>query len=289
MLDRRDPLLISVLASVLLSAMFAGSTSFALEVVPEGEREVNPPVSAKPMIAIIIDDLGNQRIPGMRVIELDGPVVCAIMPHTAHSTYLATRAHAAGKEIILHLPMQPVEMDRIAGPGEISLDNNRAELAAILDSDLRSVPHSAGISNHMGSLITRHPGHMRWLMEELQRRGDFYFVDSFTTPDSVAYDIAVETGVPAARRTIFLDNEQTPAALERQFDRLKKRAARDGFAIGIGHPYPVTLEFLQGALPLLAAEGFQLVPVSRIIENARPPEPELMQALHLPPPGPRGP
>ncbi len=237
---------------------------FALEVVPQDQTKTDN--EAQPLIAIIIDDLGNQRIPGLRTIELDGPVACAIMPHTAHSTYLARQAHAAGKEVILHLPMQPMEMERIAGPGEISLDNDRAALAAILDSDLLSVPHTVGISNHMGSLITRHPGHMRWLMEELKRRGGLYFVDSFTTPDSVAYRIALETGVPAARRHVFLDNEQTPDALERQFNRLKDSAVRNGYAIGIGHPYPLTLEYLQKALPQLGEQGFQLVPVSRIIE-----------------------
>lgn len=269
MVDRRTTLLTSLAAGMLFSISLSGSRGFALEVVPQEQNK--PGNGARPLIAIIIDDLGNQRIPGLRAIELEGPVACAIMPHTAHSTYLATKANAAGKEVILHLPMQPVEMERIAGPGEISLDTDRTALATILDSNLLSVPHSVGISNHMGSLITRHPGHMRWLMEELKRRGDLYFVDSFTTPDSVAYRIAQETGVPAARRNIFLDNEQTPDALERQFNRLKTRAARDGYAIGIGHPYPVTLEYLRNALPLLSEQGFELVPVSRIVEKLQPP------------------
>jgi polysaccharide deacetylase 2 family uncharacterized protein YibQ len=187
------------------------------------------------------------------------------MPHTAHATYLAERAHAAGKEVILHMPMQPVEMDRIAGPGEISLDTDKTELAYILEQDLRSVPHTVGISNHMGSLITRHPGHMRWLMQELASRDDLFFIDSFTTPDSVAYEIAIEMGVPAARRHIFLDNEQTEAAVEHQMDRLKRRARARGYAIGIGHPYPATLDYLQRALPALENQGFQLVAVSRIV------------------------
>jgi polysaccharide deacetylase 2 family uncharacterized protein YibQ len=235
----------------------------ALEPPP---KHLGGSAKTQPIIALIIDDLGNQRLPGIRAIELDGPVACAIMPFTAHATSLAEHAFAEGKEVILHLPMQPVEMDRIAGPGEISLDTDRDGLAYILDQNLGSVPHSVGISNHMGSLITRHPGHMRWLMQELSSRGNLFFIDSFTTPDSVAYEIAIETGIPAARRHIFLDNEQTQLAIDTQFERLKRRARRHGYAIGIGHPYPATLDYLQTALPELEKQGFQLVPVSQIVE-----------------------
>ena len=254
------------LSSALLLTVVAGSMTagVALERAPEN-RELAIKPNSRPMIALIIDDLGNQRIPGIRTIGLDGPIACAIMPHTAHATYLAERAHAAGKEVILHLPMQPLEMDRIAGPGEISIDTDRDELAVILDYNLRSVLHSVGVSNHMGSLITRHPGHMQWLMDELASRGDLFFIDSFTTPQSVAFPIAREAGVPAARRHIFLDNEQTSAALDRQFAQLKKHASRYGYAIGIGHPYPVTIDYLSRVLPALEQDGFQLVPVSQII------------------------
>jgi len=251
-----------VLPGFFVAALLCLRVVFALEPVPEQDSAAD---AKRPVIAIIIDDLGNQRLPGLRTIDLDGPIACAIMPHTAHATYLANQAHAAGKEVILHLPMQPAEMNRIAGPGEISLDTDRTELAYILEENLRSVPHTVGVSNHMGSLITRHPGHMRWLMQDLADRGDLFFIDSFTTPDSVAYEIALETGIPAGRRHIFLDNVQTTAAVEQQFERLKRRANTYGYAIGIGHPYPATLDYLQTALRTLAEEGYKIVPVAQII------------------------
>jgi polysaccharide deacetylase 2 family uncharacterized protein YibQ len=251
-----------ILRGCYLVAILPLCVAFALEPVPEPQNET---VVVTPMIALIIDDLGNQRLPGLRAIALDAPIACAIMPHTAHSTYLANKAHASGKEVILHLPMQPTEMNRIAGPGEISLDNDRAELKYILKQNLLSVPHSVGVSNHMGSLVTRHPGHMRWLMQELADNGDLFFVDSFTTPDSVAYTIALETGIPAARRHIFLDNVPTTAAIEQQVKRLKQHAKNYGYAIGIGHPYPATLDYLQTALPEFEKQGFKIVPVTQII------------------------
>jgi len=220
------------------------------------------------LIAIIIDDLGNQLDAGRRAIALDAPLVCAVMPHTAFSRTLAREAHAAGKEVMMHLPMQPMQMERIAGPGEISLENNMAQLRTILYNDLETVPHVAGINNHMGSLITRHPGHMRWLMEALAARGDLFFVDSFTTSASVAYETALETGVPAARRHVFLDADPAPEKIAAQFEQLKRQALSRGYAIGIGHPYDVTLNMLEEVLPELQRNGkFELVPVSHIVEQ----------------------
>jgi hypothetical protein len=223
-------------------------------------------VVSPPLIAIIIDDLGNQRAKGERVIALPGPVACAVIPHTAYSTYLAEEAYAAGKEVLLHLPMQPIEMERIAGPDQIRLDTDRSNLRRILNTDLDDVPHTVGINNHMGSLITRHPGHMEWLMDELKTRGDLFFIDSYTTASSVAYEMAIEKSVPTARRTVFLDTDITAENVAKEFERLKHTARKQGFAIAIGHPYLVTLDYLEKALPLLAEQGFQLVPVSRIVE-----------------------
>lgn len=223
---------------------------------------------SEPLIAIIIDDLGNQRVAGERAIELPGPVACSIMPHTAHSTYLAERAHAAGKEVMLHLPMQAMEPDRRAGPGAIALDTDRAAFTRILTADLADVPHSRGINNHMGSLVTRHPGHMDWLMDEMLARGNLFFIDSYTTASSVALNIARDRGVPAARRDVFLDNPGSALSIADEFERLKREARTNGFAIGIGHPYPDTLEFLEQVLPQLKASGYRLVPVSEIIAFA---------------------
>jgi len=225
------------------------------------------PVGAQPaLIAIIIDDIGNQLAAGRRVVALDAPLACSVMPYTVYGKVLAREAHAAGKEVMLHLPMQPMQMHRIAGPGEISLDNGAAQLRHILDQDLASVPHVVGVNNHMGSLITRHPGHMRWLMDALAERGGLFFVDSRTTEASVAYSIAREAGLPAASRDVFLDDDPSPAAVAAQFEKLRRKALQQGYAIGIGHPYPATLELLETALPELAADpAFRIVPVSRIV------------------------
>ncbi len=226
-----------------------------------------PAAQAGPRIAIIIDDLGNLRSAADRTVRLDGPVACAVLPHTPLARYVARTAHRAGKEVLLHLPLEPVGEARSAGMGVIDLDDSRRQLSAILDADLRSVPYLDGVNNHMGSLLTRHPGHMAWLMSELRARGGLFFVDSYTTPASVALQIARETGIPATRRDVFLDTDPSASAIEMEFGRLKLLARKHGDAVAIGHPYDETLSYLEWAIPRLESEGIELVSVASVIRE----------------------
>jgi polysaccharide deacetylase 2 family uncharacterized protein YibQ len=220
---------------------------------------------ALPAIAVIIDDVGYRLAEGQRVVRLPGPVAVSVLPHTAHGAALAREADAAGKEVLLHLPMQAIAADEEPGPGALELDQTRSEFAAVFAADLASVPLVRGVNNHMGSLLTRHPGHMRWLMEELKARPPLYFIDSYTSAQSVGLMIAVEEGVPAMRRDVFLDAEDDPVAIEAEWRRLIDLARERGRAIAIGHPYPATLAMLERLLPALPETGVRLVPLAELL------------------------
>jgi hypothetical protein len=220
-----------------------------------------------PRIAIIIDDLGYARSAGERAIDLPGPLAFAILPGAPSARYLADLAHGRGKEVILHLPLQAADRAMPAEPGVLQLDMTRRQFANAFRDNIDAVPHITGVNSHMGSLLTRHPGHMRWLMEEIGQRGKLFFVDSYTTTASVAIRAAEEGGVPALKRDVFLDAEPGADGLCRAFRRLKHIASQQGFAIGIGHPYPDTLAFLQDALPQLEQAGYELVTVTRLLEQ----------------------
>ncbi|MDH3978001.1 MAG: divergent polysaccharide deacetylase family protein, partial [Gammaproteobacteria bacterium] len=69
-------------------------------------------------------------------------------------------------------------------------------------------------------------------------------------------------GIPSTRRDVFLDNTPTEAAIDREFQRLKKLARQNGIAIGIGHPYPATIDYLEKVLPRLKAEGIRVISVA---------------------------
>ena len=218
-----------------------------------------------PRIAIIIDDLGYQLGAGMRAIDLPGPVAYAVLPATPRAAALAEQAHQRGKEVLLHLPLQSESHSGPAEPGAIMLNMGREQLASAFSSSLASVPYASGVNSHRGSLLTRQPDHMSWLMQEIHDHGDLFFVDSFTTHRSIALDLARESGIPAVKRDVFLDTRRDSAAIAEKFTELKQLAVVRGLALGIGHPYPETLTFLEQALPVLAAEGIELIGISRLV------------------------
>lgn len=211
-------------------------------------------------ISLIIDDLGHRLSDGERATHLPGPVVCAVLPHTPHGPWLAQRAHAAGKEVMLHLPMQP-DSNKDAGAGSLDAGMSEAEWRARLDRNLASVPHAIGVNNHMGSRLTTEPRAMHWLMGALRERR-LFFIDSLTTRDSLAARSARAQGLPSLTRDLFLDRDPSPAAVSAQLSELERLARERGHALAIGHPYPATLAALEAWLPQLGARGLTLIPVT---------------------------
>lgn len=237
------------------------------------------PASAQPVpvISIIIDDLGLNLQAGQRVVDLPVPVACAFLPHAPHTRELALRAHTVHKEVILHLPMATVD-HRPLDPGGVTLDMTQGQFIATLQEDLAAVPHVSGINNHMGSLLTRHPGHMMWLMHEMRRHDRLFFVDSRTTVDTVARRVADEHGVPSVDRDVFLDSDPDLEAVRFQFRRLLALARRNGSATAIGHPHASTLRVLEEELSWL--EGVRVVPVADVIQVQRGRETQWQQSSY---------
>jgi len=222
-------------------------------------------LAAAPRIALIIDDLGNSLVSGRAALDLPGALTYAFLPHTRYAQPLAQQAHRLGREVMLHLPMEADDGARL-GPGGLLLAMPRATLLDTLRGDLASIPHVAGVNNHMGSRLTCDPGAMGGLMEELYRRR-LYFIDSRTSARTVAEAMAIQAGVAVGRRHVFLDHDPRPQALRAQFERLLALTLPQGSAIGIGHPQPATLAMLRRELPRLQARGIELVPASRLTQT----------------------
>jgi len=221
----------------------------------------------RPVISIIIDDMGNRLQVGNEALELTGAITYAFLPHTPYAREMAEQAYAEGKEVMLHLPMDARSGEEL-GPGGLSLYMTRQQFQDTLASSLASVPHVVGLNNHMGSLLTRHPGAMDWLMQDVQQRG-LFFVDSRTTSLTVAEKLAREHQIPTDRRDIFLDNVREPEYIREQFQQLIRRAKARGKAIGIGHPFPETIATLAEELAKLEGSGVKLVFTSEIIATKR--------------------
>ncbi|MEN8169260.1 MAG: divergent polysaccharide deacetylase family protein [Pseudomonadota bacterium] len=234
-------------------------------------------VSLRPMAGLIIDDLGDRLEDGLRAINLPGDVTYSILPQTTFSRRFAEQAHRQGKEVMLHQPMQAMN-DVAMGPGGLSLHMTRDTFVQTLRANLASVPHARGVNNHMGSLLTRYPGQMAWLMDELQHRGDLFFVDSTTTNKTVAQKVALEYRLPTLRRNVFLDHEKNEASIRQQFARFIAQAKAVGSSLAIAHPYPETLRVLEQLLPTLQEQGVKLLPVSQLIAQRNERRERLWQA-----------
>jgi polysaccharide deacetylase 2 family uncharacterized protein YibQ len=225
-----------------------------------------PDTGGKPMIAIVIDDTGLDRVNSARVIALPGPLTISFMTYAEHLDQQSAAARAHGHELLLHVPMEPMDEALNAGPDVLRTDLSPDELRSRLDWDLGRLSGYVGINNHMGSKFSRWPDGMALVMQALRARG-LLFLDSRTIADSVGSKEAAAYGVPHADRDVFLDNDQNPGAVAAMLAELERIARKRGFAVGIGHPHPGTIEALEKWLPTLAQRGFVLVPLSAIVRH----------------------
>ena len=191
-------------------------------------------------------------------------MACAILPHTPFSIDLAKKAHTQKKEVLLHLPMESARQEE-PGPGKIDSTMPYLELALTVKYDLEKIPHVVGVNNHMGSLLTQRQQAMHHLMHTLQQYHSLFFVDSKTSSHSVAGKTARSYRIPYLTRDIFLDNERGDIAVDKQIKKLIQLAQKRGYALAIGHPYPVTLSALEKWLPILDTYNIKLVPLSTLI------------------------
>lgn len=223
-----------------------------------------PAHAGSPVVSIIIDDMGDRAALDARVIALPGPVACAILPHTLHGPREALAARRMGKEVLLHFPLES-QAGRSTHPMAVTLRSTREDLRGKLLRALDALPGVQGVNIHQGSLLSEQSDRMAWMMAELRTRGGLFFVDSYTSVKSVAWDMAERWQIPSTRRQVFLDNVQSEGAIRAEFERLLRLARRDGHALALGHPYPETLRVLEAELPKLAAQGIRLVAPSELI------------------------
>ena len=234
------------------------------------------PANGRPMIAIVLDDVGVNRRGAKKAIALPGPLTLAFMTYANDLPAMTAQARGAGHELMLHVPMEPRSAAMDPGPNVLREDIPRAELLQRLTWGLERFDGFVGINNHMGSRFTASAEGMALVMGELKARG-LLFLDSLTAPNSVAGALAARAEVPYAVRDVFLDNEPDDlASIHRQLAILEQTARERGYAVGIGHPHDGTVTALQEWIPAMQARGFALVPISAIVRHR-----ERLAARHL--------
>ncbi|MGF1456140.1 MAG: divergent polysaccharide deacetylase family protein [Alphaproteobacteria bacterium] len=218
---------------------------------------------ATPQIALVIDDLGLNAGRTRAVMALPGRLTMAFLPYGRHSRRLARAASEAGHEIMLHLPMEPLGPED-PGPKALLEALPTHEFMARILWAFDQIEGFVGFNNHMGSRLTENAQAMARLMDLVKDR-DLYFLDSLTSARSVAYEAALDAGLPTLVRQVFLDHDASPAAIRERLDETLERARRRGAVIAIGHPYDTTLAALRDWIPKAQSLGLSFVPVSAFL------------------------
>jgi len=236
-------------------------------------------------LAIIIDDIGYNQSQSERAARLNGAFTLSVLPFTPHGISTAQLAHQQGKELMLHAPMSNLK-NMPLGLGGLVTGMDKTAFITTLRKDLDNIPYIKGVNNHMGSRLTQEPEPMQWLMDELNSR-KLYFVDSRTSAQTRAFDIARASKVPSLKRDVFLDDVEETSAIEQQLKRALQLARQHGSAVAIGHPYPTTLSVLEQIQPLLDQEQVQLVYASQLLPKSlaiSAPEPSTNGSSYCPVP-----
>ncbi|MFQ5346396.1 MAG: divergent polysaccharide deacetylase family protein [Rhodothalassiaceae bacterium] len=236
------------------------------ETLPDWRRyaAVAPPDTGQPRVVIVIDDLGLDRVAVRRLAAIPGPLTLSFLPYAPALAEQTAVARAAGHELLVHLPMEPKGVASDPGPMVLASALSAAEFDRRLEWNLDRFPGFVGVNNHMGSRLTENRAAMRRVMQVLRQRG-LLFLDSRTTPRTVAEAEAAAAGVPHAARQIFLDNEQDARAVRTQLAKLERMARRRGLAIAIGHPHRETIDALGEWIPAVRRAGIAIAPLSAAV------------------------
>jgi polysaccharide deacetylase 2 family uncharacterized protein YibQ len=232
-----------------------------------GTRRRERPVP-KVRVAVVIDDVGYNLEQLQSFLTFPGPISLSVLPNLPHSSESARRVVEAGKELLLHLPMEAVN-GKDPGPGVILTTQSDEEIRRLLENSFSQVPQAVGMNNHMGSRATADERVMNVVMEYLRSSRRFY-LDSRTTTESVGAGAANLYGVPFLERDIFLDNEPEAEAIQKALESGIQVAREKGHAVLIGHIYnPQIVDVIEQMLGELERAGVELVSVSALLEEMR--------------------
>jgi polysaccharide deacetylase 2 family uncharacterized protein YibQ len=218
-----------------------------------------------PKVAFIIDDLGYETGVAKKIMELEFPVALSILPFLRYSEFIAEEGKKNNQEIMLHLPMESNNSSTNPGPGAIKFYMSEEEIRQAVRDCILDFPYIIGANNHMGSKITEDRKIMEIILEEIKEY-NLFFIDSITTKDSIAYEVAQEMKIKSAARSVFLDNENDMEYIKGQMLEVQETALKEGVVIAIGHSRINTFYVLKRMVPELIKAGIEIVPVSELVK-----------------------
>jgi len=231
-----------------------------------GTRETGV-VKQKPRakIAFVFDDWGYNTRNVDLLYEIERPLTISVLPNLPFSKSIAEKVHKKGVEVMLHLPLEAKDRDYRPEKETIYTEMEEREVLDIFNRALKSIPHTKGVSNHMGSAATEDEKLMGVIFKKMKRR-NLYFLDSLVTKKTICRQLARKIGLKFAERAVFLDNENDTGYIKGQIDELARIAKLRGSAIGIGHDRKLTLIAVKDKVAELEDSGIEFVYISELVK-----------------------
>lgn len=220
----------------------------------------------RPRIAIVVQGVGFSDAATTAAIQkLPGAITLAFEPYAPDLQQRINAARAAGHEVFLQLPMEPLDYPA-SDPGPHTLltslrpEQNIDRVGWLLSR----FTGYAGVVTAMGDKFTASTESLTPVLQELRDRG-LMLVDARSSRNSVAAQVASDLNMPRAVNNRFIDVEASRVGIDARLLELERIAQQTGTAVGIGtRPYPVTIERLAAWAATLDGKGIDLVPVSAI-------------------------
>jgi polysaccharide deacetylase 2 family uncharacterized protein YibQ len=219
----------------------------------------------RPRIAVIISELGLSSAATTASIQtMPADISLAFSPYSDNLNQWIGLARAAGHEVLLNLPMEPINFPaNDPGPRALLTNLSAQQNLERLDWVLGRIQGYVGVTNHMGSRFTTMQEAIKPVLSAINDRG-LMFVDSRASTRSIAAKLASDIGLPRAINDRQIDQEASRPAIDGRLAEIERIARDTGSAVAMAQPYPVSLERLRAWLPTLEIKGLVLAPITAV-------------------------
>jgi polysaccharide deacetylase 2 family uncharacterized protein YibQ len=225
---------------------------------PAEFRRAPPPDDGRPRVAVIVRGLAlSDTTTAAAIARLPPDVTLGLSPYGRTLQKTVDTARASGHEVFLDVPVEPPGYPaNDAGPKAIVASLTPSENAERLVWCLERANGFPGLVFAPGSPALEDKAAMGPLLADPRFSGFVWAAGAARGLD----------GAQAARARIdvTIDAAATAHDIDLALERLEALARRNGSAIGLAGPYPVTVDRLAAWSADLESRGLQLVPASAL-------------------------
>lgn len=200
----------------------------------------------RPMVALVIDDFGPSLAVGRQILSLEGAerFTPSVLPGYQATGPLVQILQSRNFVYLIHFPMQALADPDGSKAYLVGRDTPDEEIGRLVGEMKSRFPLAWGLNNHRGSRATSDKRVMKTLVQAL-KKNNLAFLDSRTSPKSVAAVESRAAGLPTLENQVFIDNRTDGASMKKQFVRALSLAQKQGYVVAICHARSTTVPFLR--------------------------------------------